>query len=158
MSSPLETSYTLITPKYKRISQFSRDPLFKVLSFIKRYLDASFIISTKKYKTNYFNIKTKNFKQDIAYICFIKTDEAISGALLELQTLAINNSLVNYLLILYKKDSKEITWYKGLETELVEQDSTYKKEDFYPLFKKVLLLEEYYFKEKNLNKFLFLIN
>ena len=74
---------------------------YKANNFIKKFLDnKSLFISTKTLGYNVFNIKTKNFKQDIGYLGYYLDTTKITSLSNYLNTIAIKNKLKNYILIL----------------------------------------------------------
>lgn len=113
--------------------------------FIKEYLDPSYMISTTCLSYNTWNIKTINFKQDIALISFIKDYTSKEFAFKKLLKLSKEKKLKNSLLLVYVKDVKEIYYVISTLEALSIQELLRNSKGLKKIFNSVLIEEGYIF-------------
>jgi hypothetical protein len=119
-------------------------------TFITSYLDSSYIISTKALtinKTIIYNLKTKNFSQDIGFITFISDPLLLDDIYITLNDFVLLQNLKNYLFIIYF-NSNNVFISIGYKDKILSSNIIYKSINVYNIFKDILNLEGYIFKEK----------
>jgi len=119
-------------------------------TFITSYLDSSYIISTKTLtlnKTIIYNLKTKNFSQDIGFITFISDPLLLDDIYITLIDFILLQNLKNYLFIIYF-NTNNVFISIGYKDKILSSNIIYKGIDVYNIFKDILNLEGYIFKEK----------
>jgi hypothetical protein len=119
-------------------------------TFITSYLDSSYIISTKILainKTIIYNLKTKNFSQDIGFITFISDPLLLDDIYITLNDFVLLQNLKNYLFIIYF-NSNNVFISIGYKDKILSSNIIYKSINVYNIFKDILNLEGYIFKEK----------
>ena len=122
----------------------------KVKTFITSYLDSSYIISIKTLDLNksiIYNLKTKNFSQDIGFITFISDPLLLDDIYIILTNFALSQNLKNFLFIIYF-NINNIFISTGYKDKILSSNIIYKSIDIYNIFKDILNLEGYIFKEK----------
>ena len=132
------------------IKEYKEDSI-ELNSFIHLYLDSSFIISTKNIintinNLNIYNLKTRNFKQDIAYIIFISDLLILDSIYITLKDFVLKQDLKNYIFIIYFNNTN-IFITKGYNSTILFKNTIYKDISILSLFKDTLKLEGYIFKE-----------
>jgi hypothetical protein len=119
-------------------------------TFITSYLDSFYIISTKTLainKTIIYNLKTKNFSQDIGFITFILDPLLLDNIYITLNNFVLLQNLKNYLFIIYF-NSNNVFISIGYKDKILSSNIIYKSINVYNIFKDILNLEGYIFKEK----------
>ena len=122
----------------------------KVKTFITSYLDSSYIISIKTLDLNksiIYNLKTKNFSQDIGFITFISDPLLLDDIYIILTNFALSQNLKNFLFIIYF-NINNVFISTGYKDKILSSNIIYKSIDIYNIFKDILNLEGYIFKEK----------
>ncbi|KFY67689.1 hypothetical protein V497_00260 [Pseudogymnoascus sp. VKM F-4516 (FW-969)] len=103
------------------------------------------MISTTCLSYNTWNIKTINFKQDIALISFIKDYTSKEFAFKKLLKLSKEKKLKNSLLLVYVKDVKEIYYVISTLEALSIQELLRNSKGLKKIFNSVLMEEGYIF-------------
>ena len=119
-------------------------------TFITSYLDSFYIISTKTLainKTIIYNLKTKNFSQDIGFITFILDPLLLDNIYITLNNFVLLQNLKNYLFIIYFNNNNVFISI-GYKDKILSSNIIYKSINVYNIFKDILNLESYIFKEK----------
>jgi hypothetical protein len=119
-------------------------------TFITSYLDSSYIISTKTLtlnKTIIYNLKTKNFSQDIGFITFISDPLLLDNIYITLFDFVLLQNLKNYLFIIYF-NTNNVFISIGYKDKILSSNIIYKGINVYNIFKDILNLKGYIFKEK----------
>ena len=119
-------------------------------TFITSYLDSSYIISTKALTINksiIYNLKTKNFSQDIGFITFISDPLLLDNIYITLNNFVLLQNLKNYLFIIYF-NTNNVFISTGYKDTILSSNIIYKSINIYNIFKDILNLEGYIFKEK----------
>jgi len=119
-------------------------------TFITSYLDSFYIISTKTLainKTIIYNLKTKNFSQDIGFITFISDPLLLDNIYITLNNFVLLQNLKNYLFIIYF-NSNNVFISIGYKDKILSSNIIYKSINVYNIFKDILNLKGYIFKEK----------
>jgi len=122
----------------------------KIKTFITSYLDSSYIISIKTLDLNksiIYNLKTKNFSQDIGFITFISDPLLLDDIYIILTNFALSQNLKNFLFIIYF-NINNVFISIGYKDKILSSNIIYKSIDIYNIFKDILNLEGYIFKEK----------
>jgi hypothetical protein len=122
----------------------------KVKTFITSYLDSSYIISIKTLDLNksiIYNLKTKNFSQDIGFITFISDPLLLDDIYIILTNFALSQNLKNFLFIIYF-NINNVFISIGYKDKILSSNIIYKSINIYNIFKDILNLEGYIFKEK----------
>jgi len=119
-------------------------------TFITSYLDSFYIISIKTLainKTIIYNLKTKNFSQDIGFITFISDPLLLDNIYITLNNFVLLQNLKNYLFIIYF-NSNNVFISIGYKDKILSSNIIYKSINVYNIFKDILNLKGYIFKEK----------
>jgi len=119
-------------------------------TFITSYLDSSYIISTKTLtinKTIIYNLKTKNFSQDIGFITFISDPLLLDDIYITLNDFVLLQNLKNYLFIIYFNNNNVFISI-GYKDKILSSNIIYKSINVYNIFKDILNLKGSIFKEK----------
>lgn len=119
--------------------------------FKKTYLTLPYnaILTTKRYRYNIFNLKTKNFRQDIAYLAFIKTSEELEFTKRLLLRLAYSNRLRNYLLLIHIRGKQDLIYYAKYNRDyLIIEDYIEYRDNITVLYQDTLAAEGFQFFRK----------
>jgi hypothetical protein len=119
-------------------------------TFITSYLNSSYIISIKTLtlnKTIIYNLKTKNFSQDIGFITFILDPLLLDNIYITLFDFVLLQNLKNYLFIIYF-NTNNVFISIGYKDKILSSNIIYKGINVYNIFKDILNLKGYIFKEK----------
>lgn len=133
-------------------------------TFIARYLDKKLVITTSVYtfSSSYLNtpisvanLKTKNFYQDIGFVCFTPSIIEYKNYLLALKEFCFTQNLKNWILYLYFGEDR-IEIFQFERTKELATKLTSSREELLPYFRDILIREGYIFREDLLSKFLIL--
>ena len=106
----------------------------------KDYNNSAIDLNINNYKL--YNIKVKNFNQDIAYIVFLKDTSAIDSIYNKLQTKVYSYGLKNAIFIIYYNDNC-IFITKVFNNQVILKNMLFKKHYISSFYKDILRLEGY---------------
>ena len=125
----------------------NNEKIGEVENFISQHLSRSLVINTSTYTykdINLYNLKTRNFRQDIGFVVFISKAKDL-GVIYDILLSFIKEiTLKNYVIYIYLNQD-DIYTYRGENKYIKEVDSSLFKFNYLDFFRLILKLEGYRF-------------